>query len=81
MWQKTRFLVFGFGVLIAQVSTGQDLKEKYPFLNLHKNKIDFMEIVCTSTYSLKNWIRMLITGEGQINILHIGGSHVQGGRR
>lgn len=57
----------------------QGLKEKYPFLNLDKNQIDFYGKSSEFDAFFEKLDQVVLEGEGEINVLHIGGSHVQGG--
>lgn len=74
------FLLFIFYFLLStSVASAQDLQKKYPFLNLDKNKIDFYGDSSSFSSFFKKLDNILLEGDGQVNIVHMGGSHVQGG--
>ena len=52
---------------------------EYNFLNLKDNHLHYDSTSATMRYLLDRWQRMERTGEGNLSIVHIGGSHVQAG--
>jgi len=64
---------------IGLSAVGQELQDKYPFLKLDQNEIDFYGDSSKFNTFFDKLDNVILTGEGQVNVLHIGGSHVQGG--
>ena len=73
-----RFLSIVF--VFAMVSLkAQTLDEKYPFLKLDKNRLDFYGDSTAFVQTFDKLDKIILEGQGQFNLLHMGGSHVQGG--
>lgn len=53
--------------------------KKYPFLNLDKNVLQFSGDSAAFMKFYQKLDTLIFAGEGQINIVHFGGSHVQAG--
>lgn len=54
--------------------------QDYPFINYQANSLKYDSATSpTMRYFLAKWYKVTTTGKGSINIVHIGGSHVQGG--
>lgn len=53
--------------------------EAYPFLNLDKNKLEFYGDTTFFNNVFQKLDSLVFQGKGNLSILHIGGSHVQGG--
>ena len=51
----------------------------YPFVNLEKNKIVYPDDSLSMERFFSKLDTLLFTGQGHLNIMHIGGSHVQAG--
>jgi lysophospholipase L1-like esterase len=66
-------------LLTIPLHAQQRLQEKYPFLKTEKNRIDFYGDSTKFNTFFKRLDKVLLAGEGQVNVLHMGGSHVQGG--
>ncbi len=66
-------------VLSLPATSQTDLQTQYPILNLQANKLQFYGDTTRFTHFFEQLDRVLFDGEGQVNILHMGGSHVQGG--
>ncbi len=72
-------LTFNFSSIV----TAQDYPyttHKYNFIRYDKNKIDFPGDSSQFENLFSKLDRVIKTGEGKINIIHIGGSHIQAGR-
>jgi len=75
------FIVLSVTFLIQKVSA-QSLNYNagsYPFLNLSANKLQFYGDTTQFNAVFQKLDSMAFLGEGKLSILHIGGSHVQGG--
>jgi lysophospholipase L1-like esterase len=57
----------------------EDWLAKYPFLNLEKNKLEFTGDSDRFMAFYQKLDTLIFKGKGQINIVHMGGSHVQAG--
>ena len=70
--------VLGIGSCHAQTTTPPDTKE-YPFVRYDSNQLryDSNSVVMQRLFSKMR--RVATTGKGTVNIVHIGGSHVQAG--
>lgn len=78
--RQLRILIWTFFYgLLTQLSYAQNLQTKYPFLNLEKNKIDFYGDTTEFNSFFEKLDDIVLKGDGQVNVLHMGGSHVQGG--
>lgn len=53
--------------------------DPYPFLDLEKNKLDFYGDSTRFNTVFEKLDSLVFLGKGNLSILHIGGSHVQGG--
>lgn len=76
-----RIVSICFLMMILVLSYGQeeDLQQTYPFLQLNKNEVEFPGD-STSFYRFYQKLDTLFfDGKGQVNIVHMGGSHVQAG--
>ena len=56
-----------------------EVQQKYPFLELDKNQITYPADKGRLAHFYQRLDTLLFEGEGQVRILHMGGSHVQGG--
>ena len=71
------FIVFTL-VLQGQESIGA-LSLKYPFLDTTKQSLQYFGSEDALEYFFKKLDRTIFEGEGKVNVVHMGGSHVQGG--
>ena len=71
------FIVFTL-VLQGQESLGA-LSLKYPFLDTTKQSLQYFGSEDALEYFFKKLDRTIFEGEGKVNVVHMGGSHVQGG--
>ena len=75
--------LFSLFFILASVSllgqSMQEIQEKYPFLLLEKNNITFPGDSVPFAHVFHKLDSLIFNGKGQVNILHIGGSHVQAG--
>lgn len=62
-----------------QVHAQSHLKALYPFLNIDQNKVRFYGDSTRFHTFFDKLDEVLLAGDGQVNVLHLGGSHVQGG--
>jgi lysophospholipase L1-like esterase len=81
---KVSSIKFGttlFLILCAwYVSSAQaSFQDKYPFLKTDKNRIDFYGDSTKFNAFFNRLDEVILKGDGQVNVLHMGGSHVQGG--
>lgn len=54
--------------------------QQYPFIRYQANRLQYDSATApTMRYFLAKWHKLTTTGQGAINIVHIGGSHVQAG--
>lgn len=53
--------------------------DQYEFIQYKKNKIDFPGDSTAYNPLFKAFDRLILRGEGQVNVVHIGGSHIQAG--
>ncbi len=63
----------------AQFVNVDSLAAEYPFLQLDSNRLEFYEDSSAFMGFFQKLDTLLYTGEGKINIYHMGGSHVQAG--
>ena len=70
--------VICYGLLIT-LADAQNIQEKYPFIKLDKNTVDFYGDSTEFNTFFDKLDQTVLDGEGQVNVLHMGGSHVQGG--
>ena len=64
------------GLLAAQE---KDLRKRYPILQTEKNHLQYPGDSTALAAFFGKLDTLLFEGKGQVNVLHIGGSHVQGG--
>ncbi len=82
MIQVKYLSVFIFFVLMYANTFSQDYpypEQKYNFIRYDKNDINFPGDSSEFEHLFTKLDRVIKTGEGKINIVHIGGSHVQAG--
>ena len=80
-WSSVYYLLWIIFVLgLLTQSYGQNhLQEKYPFLKTGVNQLDFYGDSTKFNSVFEKLDDILLEGEGQVSVLHMGGSHVQGG--
>ncbi len=78
MLRTSWMLAFGFWALMISAQS-QSLQEKYPFLNFDKNRLDFYGDSTEFNTFFEKLDEIILQGDGQVNVIHMGGSHVQGG--
>jgi lysophospholipase L1-like esterase len=79
---KTRSIAYSLGLFVALIINAQQGDyfmsiQKYPFINYNKNQITFPS---DSNYFEPFYAKLdsiILFGEGKVNIVHIGGSHIQ----
>ena len=54
-------------------------QEEYPFIKRNANVLHYDSTAAPMQHFFRKWHQMLETGTGSVNIVHIGGSHVQAG--
>ncbi|MCP4457250.1 MAG: hypothetical protein GY816_04370 [Cytophagales bacterium] len=72
------WILFLLGVAIPSFSQDH-LQEKYPFLKTEVNRLNFYGDSTQFISVFEKLDKILLDGDGQVNVLHMGGSHVQGG--
>ena len=74
-------LFIGLSIVItfSKSFSQSSIHSSYPFLNLDANKLEFYGDSTQFNSVFQNLDSMAFLGEGNLSILHIGGSHVQGG--
>lgn len=60
-------------------ATGCQGQNPYPFIHKEANVLHYDSTSATLLNFFNKWNRVAATGQGTINIIHIGGSHVQAG--
>ena len=60
-------------------ATGCQGQNAYPFIHKEANVLHYDSSASTLRYFFNKWNRVAATGQGTVNIIHIGGSHVQAG--
>ena len=60
-------------------ATGCQGQNAYPFIHKEANVLHYDSSSSTLRYFFNKWNRVAATGQGTVNIIHIGGSHVQAG--
>ena len=76
----TTILIFLLtAVVISAQNVTSDLGEKYPFINFSADTLAYNRQSKTMGYFFQKLGTTLITKKGNVNIMHIGGSHVQAG--
>lgn len=63
-------------VLLASLPLGA---QEYPFMHIEANHLRYDSTSVTMQAFLQKFYRLRTTGQGNISIMHIGGSHVQAG--
>ena len=53
--------------------------QDYPFLNREANVLHYDSNSAPMEFLFQKWQRVVTTGQGNLSIVHIGGSHVQAG--
>lgn len=66
-------------VMLASPLLQAQEDEHYPFIRYDSNRLHYDTASPTMRAFFSRWQRMQTTGSGSINIVHIGGSHVQAG--
>ncbi|MEN8249412.1 MAG: GDSL-type esterase/lipase family protein [Bacteroidota bacterium] len=78
-----QLLIFGviiFHFALGGIAQSTEVKpDLHPFLNLGKNKLEFYGDTTSFNTVFKKLDSLAFLGQGDLSILHIGGSHVQGG--
>ncbi len=72
------WILFLLGIAIPSFSQ-DSLQQKYPFLKTDVNKLDIYGDTARFNVFFEKLDQILLDGDGQVNVLHMGGSHVQGG--
>lgn len=73
------FVTLAIGVIfLHETATGQN-NGTYPFIKYGSNTVHYDTASATMRGFFAKWNRVVRTGQGNINIVHIGGSHVQAG--
>ena len=54
-------------------------QEQYPFIRYDANQLHYDSSSASMQLFLRKWNRVTTSGQGTVNIIHIGGSHVQAG--
>lgn len=65
--------------LVVSAQNEQVKADPYPFLELDKNKLEFYGDTTKFNAVFEKLDSLVFLGQGNLSILHIGGSHVQGG--
>ncbi len=79
---KISILIITFTVLITKINLAQfssyplDI-DYYNFINYKKNKIEIFGDSANYKHFFDKFNKLITRGEGKINIVHIGGSHIQ----
>lgn len=60
-------------------ATGCQGQNHYPFIHKEANVLHYDSTSATLLHFFNKWNRVAATGQGTVNIIHIGGSHVQAG--
>lgn len=74
MFSKKPLLTL-LSLLLALALQGQD----YPFINRQANVLHYDTNAAPMEFLFQKWQRVIATGQGNLSIVHIGGSHVQAG--
>ena len=72
------FLLGALGILSAQEEMGA-IALRYPFLDTSRNHIEFFGKSDGMEKFYQKLDKAIFDNEGKVNIVHVGGSHVQGG--
>lgn len=65
--------------LVIESSSQEVLQDQYPFLKTETNQLGFYGDTTQFNTLFEKIDKILLDGDGQVNVLHMGGSHVQGG--
>ncbi|MBR1793106.1 MAG: hypothetical protein IJ764_05645 [Bacteroidales bacterium] len=65
--------------LLAPAQQLIDIPRDYPFVRYDSNHLHYDTSSATLRHFFHKWQRVVNTGQGNVNIVHIGSSHVQGG--
>lgn len=68
-----------FLVIMLMASAMSSQAQEYPFINYGANSLHYDSTSATMQALFHKWHRMTQQGDVRINIMHIGGSHVQAG--
>lgn len=75
---KYRILII-IAALLAVFSPKTQAQEMYPFIRYEANVLRYDSTAAPMRHFFQKWQKVTSTGSGSINIVHIGGSHVQAG--
>lgn len=75
MFNKTLLVA----LLLVATASGCRGQEPYPFIRYDANQLHYDSASPSMQLFLRKWHRVTTTGQGTVNIIHIGGSHVQAG--
>ena len=78
-WLVFITLLLAYGMLVAQDSTLLKPVPKLPFAHLDRNRIVFPGDSTAMERFFDKMDSVVFLGQGNVNIMHIGGSHVQAG--
>ena len=78
-WLVFITLLLAYGMLLAQDSTLLKPVPKLPFAHLDRNRIVFPGDSTAMERFFDKMDSVIFLGQGNVNIMHIGGSHVQAG--
>jgi lysophospholipase L1-like esterase len=79
MIKKTLYLLIFLFSLEISFSQEVDSSQKYIFINYSADTLIFNTVHSNLNYFFQKYDSLIQTGKGEINIMHIGGSHVQAG--
>ncbi len=68
-----------FATLICLLATLTLQAQDYPFINTQANVLHYDSNSAPMEFLFQKWQRVTTTGQGNLHIVHIGGSHVQAG--
>lgn len=66
-------------ILVLWGAAGISAQEKYDFIKYNANVLHYDTNAAPMQFLFQKWQRVTSTGQGNLNIVHIGGSHVQAG--
>ncbi len=78
-WLAFIMLLFAYGMLVAQDSTLLKPVPKLPFAHFDRNRIVFPGDSTAMERFFSKMDSVVFLGQGNVSIMHIGGSHVQAG--
>ena len=78
-WLAFITLLFAYGMLVAQDTTLLKPVPKLPFAHLDRNRIVFPGDSTAMERFFSKMDSVVFLGQGNVSIMHIGGSHVQAG--